>query len=177
MSRAPRQERSPAEMARDKRRIAELYLQGRLQSEIGGELGVSQSTVSRVLKELQVEWREASAVAVAVAKAQELARLDVLEREYWAAWQASQRPVKKTSVRQGGPIGSGTVSAIETTESVGNPAFLAGVMACIQRRCEILGVDAPRKQELGGPGGAPLAGPQVSVYLPDNGRGGGGHVG
>jgi hypothetical protein len=27
----------------------------------------------------------------------------------------------------------------------GNPAFLAGVLTCIERRCSILGLDAPKR--------------------------------
>ena len=35
----------------------------------------------------------------------------------------------------------------------GEPRFLQGVHGCIERRCKILGLDAPRKQEVTGFGG------------------------
>jgi hypothetical protein len=38
----------------------------------------------------------------------------------------------------------------------GNPAFLAGVQWCINKRCEIFGFDAPKKNEPTCKGGSPL---------------------
>jgi hypothetical protein len=39
----------------------------------------------------------------------------------------------------------------------GNPAFLAGVLACIAKRCQILGLDEPRKMDITS-AGKPLKG-------------------
>jgi hypothetical protein len=36
---------------------------------------------------------------------------------------------------------------MEREQRDGNPAFLAGVMSCIERRCKLLGLDAPVKQQ------------------------------
>ena len=36
-------------------------------------------------------------------------------------------------------------AVIEKETMLGNPAYLAGVMSCIERRCKILGLDAPTK--------------------------------
>ena len=48
--------------------------------------------------------------------------------------------------------------SIEKTSmgQAGDPRFLAGVQWCIERRCKIIGIDAPTKSELTGAGGKPL---------------------
>jgi hypothetical protein len=45
---------------------------------------------------------------------------------------------------------------MEKEQRDGNPAFLAGVMSCIERRCKLLGLDAPAKAELTGKDGGPV---------------------
>jgi hypothetical protein len=45
---------------------------------------------------------------------------------------------------------------MEREQRDGNPAFLAGVMSCIERRCKLLGLDAPVKSELTGKDGGPI---------------------
>jgi hypothetical protein len=56
---------------------------------------------------------------------------DELERTYWEAWQLS-------------------------LHRDGNPAYLEGVFRCIDRRCKLLGLDAPNRHEIFGSGGSPV---------------------
>ena len=140
--------RSSAELARDRRRIADLYLAGQIQADIAEEIGVDQSTVSRDLKALQVEWLASSLIDFDEAKAKELAKIDRLEREYWDAWEESKRD-KETSITE--KIASEKPrdkAQIRREGQVGNPSFLAGVQWCIERRCKILGLDAPKGLDL-----------------------------
>lgn len=117
--------RKTAQIARDRLRMSDLYLQGRLQADIASELGLSEATVSRDLKALHKEWLAGSRIGFSKAKARELAKIDRLEREYWEAWKRSR---------------------IEG--QAGDPRFLAGIQWCIERRCKIMGIDAPTKMDL-----------------------------
>ena len=119
--------------------VARLYLQRRTQAEIGREVGVSQGTVSRDLKAIQAEWQRERLDDFRRAKLQELARLDLLEREYWDAWQRScqerERTIQeKTTARAGDRLRAGT----QTEGRDGNSEFLKGVERCIELRCKLL---------------------------------------
>jgi len=139
--------RKTAQVARDRRAIAERYLKGMLQVDIAEEVGVSQSTVSRDLLALHKGWLEDASRTFAEAKAKELAKIDELEREYWRAWRASCEDAE--TVTEKGRGGAGRVTSGEKTVQrkgqSGNAAFLTGIQWCIDRRCKILGVDAPVK--------------------------------
>lgn len=145
--------RTPTQREQDFVEIARRYCKGETQASIAASLGVTQQQICNDLKVIRQRWQEACAETIQEAKARELAKIDELERTYWEAWQKSceVRTIKgmeqtddkeKKSVRQ--------------EERDGNPAFLAGVMTCIDRRCKLLGIDAPTKQELSGPGGGPI---------------------
>lgn len=126
--------------------ITELYLRGKYQSEIAKILGLSQGMISQDLKVIQRRWRESTTMNLDEAKAKELARLDELEREFWAAWEASK--TERTQARQEKNNAGATVKASMMKEQRdGNPAFLAGVMGCIDRRCKLLGLDAATKTQ------------------------------
>lgn len=153
--------RSNGELARDRRVIADLYLKGNTQAEIADVLGCHQTTVSRDLKALQREWQTSSLIDFDEAKAQELAKIDHLEREAWLAYLRSQEDAE-TFVRKEKRPGTQVVKGAQeltstTTGQVGDPRFLAIVDKCIARRCKIIGLDAPDRTEVSGPGGSPLA--------------------
>jgi len=150
--------RNPAAIARDRRRIAEMYLRGALQSDIADELHIDQSTVSRDLKTLQAEWRASALIDINEAKARELARIDELERTYWDAWQRSTEDaeIQRTRATETAKDGKRYEAGTEKRGQVGDPRFLQGVGWCIERRCKLLGIDAPTKQEISGAGGGPL---------------------
>ena len=153
----PGRRRSQAQLTRDRRRIADLYLQGWLQTDIAKELKTNQSTVSRDLQTLQAEWRDSALVDIDLAKSQELAKVDRLEREYWEAWERScedaetlrqeldthQLPTNPDS----GKIPPNKV--VRTSKGqAGDPRFLQGIQWCINKRCEIIGVDAPKRTDI-----------------------------
>jgi predicted transcriptional regulator len=138
--------RTKSQEERDKRMISRLYLQGKIQAEIAAELKISQPTVSRELKELVNEWKIERVYDINEAKQKELAKIDNLELEYWEAWSRSrrdaERKIKKDAISSKG-FSNETTEQVEP--QVGDPRFLNGVQWCIERRCLILGVDAPKK--------------------------------
>ncbi len=117
------------------KRMAELYLYKHYnQSEIAQELGISQATVSRYLKELNEQWRGSALMDFHLAKSCELARIDQLQQEYWSAWKHS--------------TGEGNMNNENNEIAVikgGNPRYLQGVQWCINKRCELLGIDSPKQ--------------------------------
>jgi IS30 family transposase len=70
--------------------IAEKYLSGLIQWEIARDLNLNQGTISRELKALRREWMERKSGAFEQFQAQELARIDALERTYWDACATSR---------------------------------------------------------------------------------------
>jgi hypothetical protein len=135
-----------------------MYLRGRLQAEIAEELGIAQSTVSRDLKALHEEWRQSALIDINEAKARELARIDELERTYWAAWERSREDAE-SEAKKAIDSADGKRYEVQTQRKgqAGDPRFLQGVQWCIERRCKILGIDAPTRAELTGKGGGPLS--------------------
>lgn len=160
--------RLTAEIERDRRNIARLYLQGITQADIAAELGVSQPTVSRDLKVIQEQWKVDRVNDLDERKNIELAKIDYLELEYWEAWKRSQLDAEVQTIEQQGVVkdadGKVVGNRIKKTDrkegQSGNPAFLRGVEWCINKRCEILGLDAPKKTDLT-TGGEPLPPPQI----------------
>jgi len=154
--------RFPAQIARDRRHIGTLYLQGCLQADIAEKVGVSQATVSRDLKALHKKWLASASRDFATAKAKEIAKIDHLERTYYAAWERSCEDAKTITQKQKGKAAKrkdqdgefiaerpAEVSKI-SKEQAGDPRFLQGVQWCIDKRCKIWGVDAPVKVEHSG---------------------------
>src|SRR3990167_1941958 len=133
--------------------ISRRYLRGERQAVIAEALGQTQQTISNDLRALQSRWLAASVMNVDARKAQELAKVDNLELTYWAAWEHSLENAEVQTVEKQGVIhdkdGKVVGSRVKQTDrqegQSGNPAFLKGVEWCINKRCELLGLDAPKK--------------------------------
>ena len=156
----PGKKRLKIQRRRDTKKIGEMYLRGETQMQIAEELKMSVSTVCRDLKTLQDDWVESSLVDYDEAKAKELAKIDQLEREYWDAW-VNSREDKETDTKKAISLAAkiedeggepGVIIRHEGTRreegQTGDPRFLTGVQWCINKRCEILGLDAPHKTDL-----------------------------
>lgn len=146
--------RTEFERERDLEKITGLYLKGKTQVEIAGLLGIAQSQVSYDIATIKRRWRESSVINMDEAKQKELAEVALLQKEYYDAWQRTLDERTKTRTEQSSVTGEpdkkgkqkGSAKAvIEKETMLGNPAYLAGVMSCIERRCKMLGLDAPTK--------------------------------
>ncbi len=157
--------RTKTERVRDRALISELTLKGWTQQQIGEHLGLNQSQVSRELTKIKDNWKRESTRDYSLCVEQELLRLSLLEAELWQAWEKSQQPKESTSSeKKGNEVKVGK----RTEQRAGNPQFLQGVQWCIDRRCKLLGLDAPTKNEHTGADGAPLyvvALPQQAVTV------------
>ena len=151
MSKRPRKK---SEIARDRRNISRLYLKGAMQAEIAESLGLSQPTISRDLKVLQAEWQAANLNEIDEHKKNELAKIDNLELEYWEAWVRSrEKSLSETTeiISKGRDVEKdvgGVKRVTRQDEQVGDPRFLSGVQWCIEKRCQIMGLNAPEKRDL-----------------------------
>lgn len=142
--------------------VAEMYLGGKLQTEIAAAIQVSQGTVSRYIKKLQERWQVAAKEFIDARKARELVKIDQVERQYWEAWADSRQPgetkverEKETSVDA---IDSAGVKfdlpakerefTLTTRGQAGDPRFMQGVLSCIEMRMKILGGFAPVKLDV-----------------------------
>jgi hypothetical protein len=142
-----RQKRLEIEQRRSQ--VVELYLRGFTQAAIGGQLGVDQATVSLDLAAVRQRWAEGNGERLAEWRNRELARIDAIEAEHWAAWRRSQRPRRATRAgtpypEGGGPDGqpapSNQEASVEEGTRAGDPRFLAGVQWCVEARCKVLGL-------------------------------------
>jgi Helix-turn-helix domain len=141
-----RKGRSPDQIRKDRAEIAALYLQGHTQRDIGVKLGLSRQQVGYDLDAVRREWLQSSLMDFNARKAEELARINRLEQHYWAAWEASKKERQTSTTEQTtGADGERLKAGIRKEEQTGEARYLAGVQWCISKRCEILGLDAPKK--------------------------------
>lgn len=138
--------RIEAAIASRRRDVAKFYLRGWAQQDIAAKLEVDRTTVYRDLCAIHAEWREHRIADMDQLKAAELERIASLEREAWEAWERSKMPVEDRRVgRSSGQQGSRDYVEQRTLGGCGNPKFLAVAMQCVERRCRLLGLDAPQK--------------------------------
>jgi hypothetical protein len=134
-----------------RQKVANLYLQGRTQRQIGAALGVDHSTVCRDLRALRRHWQQAAAGDFQERAAVELARIDHLETVAWAAWESScQATVVRKTRKTKGRVSEDTVAQPDLVvaerverKQAGDPRFLERVSWCIQRRLELMGLLKP----------------------------------
>ena len=138
----PNSRTKDTELAKRRTIAAEMYLNGATRAAIAQEVGVSRATIQSDLAAIRVEWKESRIRDFDEAKALELAKLDNTEREAWAAWERSQKNAVKVKTSQ-----EGDFEKVEkwSEGQTGDPRFLQTVLTSIQRRCALLGLDAPFK--------------------------------
>jgi len=134
--------------------VSRMYLQRFRLVDIAAECGVTFQQISYDLKKVRKQWIESAVRDFDAARSQELAKLDALEDSHWIAWRKSIEPTtvttkSKETYRE--RIEKTKVSTRDE-EPNGDPRFLTGVHKCIEKRCQLLGLDAPVKREITGPG-------------------------
>ena len=153
--------RSEAQRAADLVQMERLHLKGKTEHEITDILNaerpyeLTRNQIHYDLASLAAEWRAEAKSDKADAIAREFAHIKVLQGTYWSAWERSLEEKTKTRTEKTTGTGAGKAS-VEKESLFGNPSYLAGVMSCIERRCKLLGLDAPLKNEHTGKGGAAI---------------------
>ena len=121
--------------------VAELYLSGKYQVEIARLVGCSQQQVSLDLKAVQQQWLAASVRDFDAVKAQEIAKLDHIEREALEAWALSRQPREVTVTKRitgKDPRDEASIRREHTPQ--GDPRFLQVAQRCVEQRCDLLGL-------------------------------------
>jgi hypothetical protein len=152
--------RTAIQIENDRREIAAMYLEGKTQQEIADALAqdrgyaLSRQMIGYDLQRIQEQWLASALRDFDDAKAQELAKIDHLERTYWDGWERSCEDAETLRVEgnQEGP----DKKVLTRKGQAGDPRFLQGVERCIERRCKILGIDAPTRMEHTGRDGGPI---------------------
>lgn len=140
--------------------VAQLYLQGMSLHVVATKLGVSYSTVWKSLQQLQTEWKERHSRDFDTMKVEELAKIDRIEAEYWAAWHRSLLPAEYEVTRvesapqrevtkgeDGKPMIAplakmATIKSVKEKKVVyrdGNPEWMAGIKWCTEIRLKVIG--------------------------------------
>jgi hypothetical protein len=150
-----------------RQRVADAYLRGLSQAKIAQAENVNQGQISRDLAFIREAWLASAVMAMDARKAQELAKIDRLEAIAWQAWEQSCKSaeiyhtgVDKGRVnKEGKPLPERQKSWKTIKGQFGDARFLERVAWCINKRCELLGLDAPKKLAPTNPDGTePFAG-------------------
>lgn len=151
------------QIAERQAQISKMYLEGKTQNEISLICHCAIGTVNRDLKIINARWLADATTNLAERKARELAKLDNLEGQAWISFfesklttERGQGQRKKPPQKKGDKIYETTSTFSKEIESAGDPRFMNIIADCIERRCRILGVDAPGKLELSGNDGGPI---------------------
>src|ERR1019366_8308517 len=129
-----------------RQRVAGLYLRGQSQWQIARELSIGQATVSRDIEQLRKQWRQAQSLQIDAIQERELAKIDLIEIEAWAAWEKSKANKERTTKeRSSGESATNSKVVVVTEGRLPENEFLKTVQWCINKRCEILGLDAAKK--------------------------------
>ena len=126
--------------------VADMYLKGYFMADIAKKWKVSISQISLDLKIIYKLWLQSSIRDFNELKNRELIKIDNLEKEYWKAWEKSKEDYEK----QKKEYKEAKLQKLNKEEiiSFGDPRYLQGVQWCINKRCEILGVNATLKTNL-----------------------------
>jgi hypothetical protein len=146
--------RTAEKRTRDVRRLVDLFLKGWSTPRIASELQVSPSTVRRDLHRLLADWRKLSPGNISESITAELHKLFHLEEAAWQAWTRSCDVHRKTvRSKREGPRGGTVHATVTETTGPGDSAFLRLVAWSLNRRCRLLGLDAPpSRSDSRGPG-------------------------
>jgi len=145
MNRQPtRKKRKKSEIQRDRVLISELYQKMYSQQEIAEKLNLSQPTVSRDISQLIKDWQKSALVNIDIIKSEQLEKINILEREAWIAWEKSKGDLEKMHSEE-------TIVEHRTKKkkyltkqkTSGNTRHLQVIEWCIDKRCELLGLNAP----------------------------------
>ncbi|MDO6466793.1 hypothetical protein [Neptunomonas phycophila] len=126
--------------------VARQYLQGTYQCDIAVAVGVSVPTIERDLRVIRDRWIKSAIRDFDQIRAEQLAKLDLIESQLWEQWQRSCETIIKTrKEKREATKFPGTNNTIEKIEQSGDPRYMMGILNIIERRCKLMGLDAPTK--------------------------------
>ena len=152
-------------------RIGELYMQRKTLRQISeivspefrpdGPIYSDQAIRKHILK-IRQEWRTSRVDNYEAKIDLELSRIDLLEASALAAWERSKGKYV-TVTEKDSESGKEVTRKIETL--AGDPRFLDQALKCVNKRCELLGLDAPKRTSLENPDGSALLSGITITYV------------
>lgn len=135
-----------AEREEMREKIAGYRLRGMTFRDISAQVGLSLSYCYDEYKVVEQRWRASANESLTQLKAQELARLDIIEGEAWRAYERSQSERTAAEERfsydkNGSRVRDGGKAKRQTRD--GDARFLQIVLDCVDRRIKLLGLDSP----------------------------------
>lgn len=121
--------------------IAAGYLRGVALASMAEQLACSRQQIVYDLAILRKRWRLQAQGDFNQKLALELARIDQVEQEYWAAWERSKQPRERTLSEQRQGQTATTRAQVQRQQRDGSAFFLEGVERCIDRRIRLFGLD------------------------------------
>lgn len=152
--------RTKEQRERDLVELSELYVRGYSQEQMAKRFGVTRAQIRYDLTEIRENWVAQQVANFDEMKAVELQKLDCLEQEAWKAWRRSLNAAEKESVEEvmnkewedrdaeTGEILSAPIEVrkkLQKVSSYGDPRFMEQIFKCIDKRCQIRGLNAPTK--------------------------------
>lgn len=134
----PQKQTKKLALLQRRQQVAELALQGWSQAAIAEHLNVAQATISGDLTAIRKQWHDSAIRDFDQARAIELQKLDLIEKEAWAAWHRSQKP-QQSAVFTG--VSPGVGSKKSMANRYGDARFLEQINKCIAQRRALLGLD------------------------------------
>lgn len=128
--------------------IGHMYCRGYSVYDISRVIGEPLDAIIAYLEEIRSVWRTSAIIDFNERISYELKKLDYLETMYWEAWEKSKTEAETMYSEEEieGESGAQRKRSKKTTSTPpGDPRFLDGIRWCIERRCELLGLDAPKK--------------------------------
>jgi transcriptional regulator with XRE-family HTH domain len=162
LSAGPGRKRTKTQREADKAEVERLDRRGYSQRQIAERLGVAPSQVCYDLKLLRKRYQDTQLAERSAAVAEKLEQYREVRREAWEAWDRSkdnkEKEIKEKISNLAQQAEAGAVEklkAVITTEGrlPGNE-YLRTILETLQDERELLGLDAPKKQELSGPDGS-----------------------
>jgi hypothetical protein len=157
MSKDTKNKRTKAQRENDLLFISDLYVKNYSYRAIADKLNevrpysITFQQVSYDVKKLLEQWQAEHNEKIDAYKIEQLKKLDQLESEYWQAWERSKEEFRKKTIKgkKTGGKATPTEQTLHTEERNGNPAYLAGVERCIERRAKLLGLTVDKVEHSG----------------------------
>jgi hypothetical protein len=133
------------------------------------------STINREVRFITDDYKKRNDDLLDRHRQRQLMRLDAQEQEAWRAWEKSKEDAitkqgeRSTGQGQNGANGGREKSLVRQAGRVGNAEFLRVMLAIAERRCKLLGLDAPNRNVLMNPDGTAIqpATPAAVLILPE----------
>tara|TARA_R110000803_G_scaffold34031_2_gene74463 strand:+ start:190 stop:813 length:624 start_codon:yes stop_codon:yes gene_type:complete len=124
--------------------VASFYMQGLTQKVISDKVGCSIATVRRHMESLREEWMNRSLYDFSRAKAEQLAKVDEVERVAWEQFSLSASRESLTEFLDANDLVTSQIK--NTSKNAQEIKWLEKIQWCIDQRCKILGLYAPKQQ-------------------------------